>query len=164
MAVIAEFQKVLSDVLMQDSFNIVENFNYQHKVAVDETATKTYRVGTVVLWDNSLSAYRIPVAADFTGDAVNVPAQDGSVANGAKFGVVVGFDAIGDTRENVSVTTAGDLVVLLYRGLASVKKTGLVWDAGLNAAKQASVIRQLEKQDISVKNTLQAVSSSFYGA
>lgn len=163
MTVIATSSPVLSDVLMQDSFNIVENINYQHNVTVDEASTKTYRVGQVVMWDNSLLAYRQIVAGDFTTDAINVPAQDGSVANGAKFGVVVGFDALGDVKGDVSVTTAGDKVVLLFRGQASVKKSGLVWDAGLNDAKKASVIKQLEKQDIAVKNVLGAVSSTYYG-
>jgi hypothetical protein len=163
MTVIATSSPVLSDVLMQDSFPIVENINYQHGVSVDEASTKTYRVGQVVIWDNTLVAYRQPVAGDFTADAVNVPANDGSVANGAKFGVVVGFDALGDVKGDVSVTTAGDKVVLLFRGAASVKKSGLLWDAGLNDAKKASVIKQLEKQDIAVKNVLGAVTSTYYG-
>jgi hypothetical protein len=163
MTVIATSSPVLSDVLMQDNFPVVENFNYQHNVSVDEASTKTYRVGQVVMWDNSLSAYRQIVAGDFTGDAINVPAQDGSVANGAKFGVVVGFDALGDVRGDVSVTTAGDKVVLLFRGPASVKKSGLRWDAGLNAAKIASVSAQLEKQGVAVKNVAGAVTSAYYG-
>jgi hypothetical protein len=163
MTVIATSSPVLSDVLMQDNFPVVENFNYQHNVSVDEASTKTYRVGQVVMWDNSLSAYRQIVAGDFTGDAINVPAQDGSVANGAKFGVVVGFDALGDVRGDVSVTTAGDKVVLLFRGPASVKKSGLRWDAGLNAAKIASVSAQLEKQGVAVKNVASAVTSTYYG-
>lgn len=164
MTVIATSTPVLSDVLMQDNFPIVENFNYQHNVTVDEASTKTYRVGQVVMWDNALPGYRIPVAGDFTGDAINVPAQDGSVANGAKFGVVVGFDALGDVRGDVSVTTAGDKIVLLFRGAASVKKSGLRFDAGLNAAKQNSLITQLEKQNIAVKSVLGAVTSTYYGA
>lgn len=163
MAVIATSSPVLSDVLMQDIFPLVENFNYQHNVNVDEASTKTYRVGQVVIWDNTLVAYRQPVAGDFTGDAINVPANDGAVANGAKFGVVVGFDALGDVRGDVSVTTAGDKVVLLFRGAASVKKSGLRFDAGLNAAKQNSLIAQLEKQNIAVKSVLGAVTSTYYG-
>jgi hypothetical protein len=164
MTVIATSTPVLSDVLMQDAFDIVENFNYQHNVTVDEASTKTYRVGQVVMWDNALPGYRIPVAGDFTADAINVPAQDGAVANGAKFGVVVGFDALGDVRGDVSVTTTGDKVVLLFRGPVSVKKSGLLWDAGLNTAKKASVTAQLEKQGIAVKNVLGAVTSTYYGA
>lgn len=163
MAVIATSTPVLSDVLMQDNFPIVENFNYQHNVVVDEASTKNYRVGQVVMWDNALAGYRIPVAADFTSNAVNVPAQDGSVANGAKFGVVVGFDALGDVRGDVPVTTTGDRVVLLFRGAASVKRSGLRFDAGLNAAQQNSLVSQLEKQNIAVKSVLGAVTSTFYG-
>ena len=165
MTVIATKGKVLSDVLMQDAFALVENFNYTHDLRVDEAATKAYNVGQVVMWDASLSGYRQIVAGDFTGDAVNVPAAAGTAPDGAKFAVVVGFDSLGDTvQQPVSVTTAGRNVVGLFRGLVSVKKSGLLWDAGLNAAKIASVSVQLQAQGIDVKNTLGAVSSSFYGA
>lgn len=165
MTVIATKGKVLSDVLMQDAFALVENFNYTHDLRVDEAATKAYNVGQVVMWDAALAGYRQIVAGDFTGDAVNVPAAAGTAPDGAKFAVVVGFDSLGDTvNQPVSVTTAGRLVVGLFRGPASVKKSGLLWDAGLNAAKIASVSVQLQAQGIDVKNTLGAVSSSFYGA
>jgi len=163
MAIIATTGSVLSDVLMQDSFPIVENFNYQHKLPVDEAANVNYKVGQVLLWDGT-AAYRKIVASDFTSNAINVPSTDGAAANGAKFIVVVGFDALGDTKETVVVGTAGDLVVGLFRGAASVKKSGLVWDAALNDTQKTSVIKQLEKQNISVKSTTGAVSSSFYGA
>lgn len=163
MTIIATKQKALSDVLMQDAFSVVENFNYAHRVPVDEAADVAYALGQVLIWDGS-AAFRKIVAGDFTGDAVNVPAGDSVLPDGAKFAVVVGADAVADINGTVTVTTAGDLMVVLYRGEASVKKTGLVFDAGLNAAKQASVIKQLEKQGIAVKDTLQAVSSSFYGA
>lgn len=165
MTVIATKGKVLSDVLMQDAFALVENFNYTHDLRVDEASTKAYNVGQVVMWDAALAGYRQIVAGDFTGDAVNVPSAAGTAPDGAKFAVVVGFDSLGDTVDQpVSVTTAGRLVVGLFRGPASAKKSGLLWDAGLNAAKKASVTVQLQAQGIDVKNTLGAVSSSFYGA
>ena len=165
MTVIATKDKVLSDVLMQDVSALVENFNYTHDLRVDEASTKSYSLGQVVMWDAALAGYRQIVAGDFTVDAVNVPAAAGTAPNGAKFAVVVGFDDLGDALEQpVSVTTAGRNVVGLYRGPVSVKKGGLLWDAGLNAAKIASVTVQLQAQGIDVKNTLSAVSSSFYGA
>lgn len=163
MTVIATKGSILSDVLMQDSFSIVENFNYQHRLPVDEAGNVNYKVGQVLIWDSS-AAYRVIVADDFTANAVEIPTTDGAAANGAKFAIVVGFDALGDTNETVVVGTAGDQVVGLFRGPASVKKSGLVWASGVTAAMQASVIKQLEKQDIAVKDTLSAVSSSFYGA
>lgn len=163
MAIIATTGSVLSDVLMQDSFPIVENFNYQHKLPVDEAANVNYKVGQVLLWDSS-AAYRKIIASDFTANAIEIPTTDGAAADGAKFVVVVGFDSLGDTKETVVVGTAGDLVVGLFRGPASVKSSGLVWDAALNDTQKASVVKELEKQGISVKAVTGAVSSSFYGA
>jgi hypothetical protein len=163
MAIIATTGSVLSDVLMQDSFPIVENYNYQHKLPVDEAGNVNYKVGQVLLWDSS-AAYRKIVADDFTSNAIEIPTTDGAAADGAKFVVVVGFDSLGDTKETVVVGTAGDFVVGLFRGDASVKASGLVWDAALNDTQKASVVKQLEKQGISVKATTGAVSSSFYGA
>lgn len=165
MTVIATKGPLLSDVLMQDIFSLVENYNYTHALRVDEAAAKNYNVGQVVMWDAALGGYRQIVAGDFTSDAINVPAAAGTAPNGAKFAVVIGFDAVGDLDiQPVSVTTAGRNVVGLFRGPASVKKSGLLWDAGLNAAKIASVTVQLQAQGIDVKDVLTAVSSSFYGA
>lgn len=163
MTVIATKGSILSDVLMQDAFSLVENFNYQHNLPVDEAGNVNYKVGQVLIWDSS-AAYRVPTSADFTLDVVETPTTDGAAVDGAHFAVVVGFDALGDTNETVVVGTAGDVVVGLFRGPASVKKSGLIWAAGVTAPMQASVIKQLEKQGIAVKDTLAAVSSSFYGA
>lgn len=163
MTVIATKGSILSDVLMQDAFSLVENFNYQHGLPVDQAANTNYVVGQVLIWDSS-AAYRVIVADDFTSNVVETPTTDGAAVDGAHFAVVVGFDALGDTNETVVVGTAGDAVVGLFRGPASVKKTGLVWAAGVTTAMQNSVIKQLEKQGIAVKDVLSAVSSSFYGA
>lgn len=160
MAIIATKDKVLSDVLMQDSFNIVENFNYA-KVDLKETADKTVSVGHVVIWDTD--HYRLLVNGDFTSDtAITVP-TGGSVPNGAGLAVVVGFDSLGD-KASATVGTTAVQGVVLYRGLASVKKSGLKFAAGVVTARQTLTYKLLEQADIAVKNTLSAVSSSFYGA
>jgi hypothetical protein len=162
MAIIATKENVLSDVLMQDSFNVVENFNYA-KVTLEQASDTTVSVGHVVIWDTTLVAYRLLVNGDFTSDtAITIPVG-GTVPNGAGLAVVVGFDSLGD-KASATVGTAGAKGVALYRGIASVKKSGLKFAAGVVAARQTLTYQLLEKQDIAVKNTLQAVSSSFYGA
>jgi len=158
MATIASRKPVLSSVLMQDSFNVVENFNYQVST-IEQAADTTVAIGTVVVWSVADSAFRVLLDAD----VATLPATSG-LANGAPIAVVVGFDALGDAYDKEFVTATADKATLLFRGLASVKSSGLKFDAGVSAPNQALVLKQLEKQDIAVKAASVAVASDFYSA
>jgi hypothetical protein len=158
MATISSRQPVLSSVLMQDSFHTVENFNYQI-VSFEEAADTTLAIGTVVVWDTTDSVFRVLLNAD----VASLPTTS-SLANGAPIGVVVGFDSLGDAYDKEFVAATSGNVVVLFRGLASVKDAGLKLDAGVTAPNKALVLKQLEKQDIAVKAASVAVSSDFYSA
>lgn len=156
MPTIGSRKPVLSSVLMQDSFNVVENFNYAVSV-LEETADTTIAIGTVVVWDTD--HFRTLLNAD----VASLP-TDSDLANGAGVAIVVGFDSLGDSYDKEFVADTSDAVTLLFRGLASVKSSGLKFDAGVSGANQALVLKQLEKQDIAVKAATAAVATSFYNS
>lgn len=158
MATIASRKPVLSSVLMQDSFNVVENFNYQVST-IEQAADTTIAIGAVVIWDATDSAFRVLLDADVAA----LPSTSGLV-NGSPIAVVVGFDALGDAYEKEFVAATAAKATLLFRGLASVKSSGLKFDAGVSAPNKALVLKQLEKQDIAVKAASVAVASDFYSA
>tara|TARA_R110000782_G_scaffold199294_1_gene288312 strand:- start:1711 stop:2193 length:483 start_codon:yes stop_codon:yes gene_type:complete len=158
MPTIASRQPVLSSVLMQDSFNVVENFNYEVST-IKQAADLTIAIGTVVVWSVADSAFRVLLNADVAA----LPATSGLV-NGAPIAVVVGFDALGDAYDKEFLAATAGKSTLLFRGLASVKNTGLKFDAGVSAPNKALILKQLEKQDIAVKAASAAVAVSFYNA
>lgn len=157
MPTIGSRKPVLSSVLMQDSFNVVENFNYA-VLSAKQAADTTIAIGTVLVW-NGTDAWRVLLNAD----VASLPTTS-SAPNGAGIAVVVGFDSLGDAYEKEFVAATADKVTLLYRGLASVKSSGLKFDAGVSAPNQALVLKQLEKQDIAVKAATAAVATSFYNS
>jgi hypothetical protein len=156
MPTIASRQPVLSSVLMQDSFNVVENFNYEVST-IKQAADLTIAIGSVVVWDTT--DFRVLLNADVAA----LPATSGLV-NGAPIAVVVGFDALGDAYDKEFLAATADKATLLFRGLASVKTSGLKFDAGVSAPNKALILKQLEKQDIAVKAASAAVAVSFYNA
>lgn len=158
MAIIATSTPMLSGVLMGDSTSLVPDFNYS-QVAAKEAADTEYKLGQVVVY-NGTDAMRILKATDFTVNELN--ATDSLFPNGALLGVVVGYEALGDAYTATIGTVAGK-VNALFRGIAGVKQNGLVFDAGLSAGQIASAIKQLEVQNIDVKEVGAAVTSSFYG-
>lgn len=155
MPTIGSRKPVLSSVLMQDSFNVVENFNYAVS-SIKQAANTTIAIGTVVVWDGA-SDFRVLLDADVAA----LPATSG-LPNGAAIAVVVGFDSLGDEYEKEYVAATSAKAVLLFRGLASVKSAGLKLDAGVSTANKALVLKQLEKQDIAVKTATAAVATTFY--
>lgn len=160
MAVIATSKSMLSGVLMGDSTSLVEGFNYAFAVA-KEAADTEYKLGQVVVY-NGTDAVKVLKNADFTDDTTITSTANPLLPNGAVLAVVVGFDSLGSDSTKVVGTTATK-VCLAFRGIAGLKENGLVFDAGVVAARVATAKRQLEKQDLAVKATGEAVTSSFYG-
>ena len=156
MATIASRKPVLSSVLMQDSFNVVEGVNYQVST-IEQAADTTVAIGTVVVWSVADSAFRVLLDADVAA----LPVTSG-LANGAPIAVVVGFDALGDAYEKEFLAGVADKVTVAFRAMVSVKDSGLKLDAGVTVPNKALVIQQLEKQEVFVKKASVAVSSDFY--
>lgn len=150
-------QPVTSTVLMQDSFNVVENINYA-VTEVGSAAASTMTIGSVVVWDTD--HFRLIANADVA--TLKATAASG-LPNGVELAVVVGFDSLGDVYSADLEAGVNRKGVVLFRGLASVIKQGLVFGGDVSAPNQAIVITELEKQDIAVKNGMVAVSSNFYG-
>ena len=89
------------------------------------------------------------------------------VQHGGEFGVVVGFDgSLGGEYDRVVGTSAVKAFVL-FRGPVGVKDEhangGLVFDAGVVAARKATMKRLLEGKGIDVKSVAAEVQTSLYG-
>ena len=160
MAVIATTTPMLSGVLMTDSSQLSQDFNYVYANA-KEAAAADVKLGQVVLW-NGTDAFRILKNADFSNDTtLTATAGAGFPDDKSRLAVVVGFDAVGSDYVK-SVGTTAVKVALLFRGQASLKKTGLVFDAGVVAARQATAIKILEGQLLDVKDVAAAATATFY--
>lgn len=160
MAVIATTTPMLSGVLMTDSAQLSQDFNYVYSVA-KEAAAADVKLGQVVLW-NGTDAFRILKNTDFASDtALTATAGAGFPNDTARLAVVVGFDAVGSDYVK-SVGTTAVKVSLLFRGQASLKKSGLVFDAGVVVARQNLAIKILEGQLLDVKDVASVATSTFY--
>lgn len=160
MAVIATTTPMLSGVLMTDSSQLSQDFNYVYSVG-KEAADATVKLGQVVLW-NGTDAFRILKNTDFSADTVlTATAGAGFPDDKSRLAVVVGFDAVGSDYSKTIGTTAVK-VALLFRGQASLKKTGLVFDAGVVAARQATAIKILEGQLLDVKDVAAVATATYY--
>lgn len=166
MTVIATTKPFLSAVLMSDSASLVPDFNYA-TVDLKEASNTTVSLGQVVYY-NGTDAYRVLKNTDFTSDTVlTAPAGTPSLPDRGAVGIVVGFNgSLGGEYDAVVGTTAVKAYVL-FRGPVDVKDThdkgGLVFDAGVVAARKATLKALLEGKGIDVKPVVASVSSSFYG-
>ncbi len=166
MTKIATTKSMLSAVLLSDARSLVADFNYA-QVNLKEAADTTVKLGQVVYY-NGTDAYRILKNADFTSDTVlTAPAGTPSLPDRGAIGIVVGFDgSIGGEYERTVGTTAVKAFVL-FRGPVGVKDEhafgGVVFDAGVVAARKALIKSQLEGKGIDVKPVTAQVTSSLYG-
>lgn len=162
MTKIATTKPFLSAVLMADATSLVPDFNYA-EVLLKEAADTTVKLGQVVYY-NGTDAYRILKNTDFTSDAVLTAASGTpSLPDRSGFGVVVGFNGSIGGEYDATVGTAGTKAFVLFRGPVGLKKSGLVWDAGVVAARKATLEALLEGKGMDVKAVLANVSSSLYG-
>lgn len=166
MTKIATTKSMLSSVLLSDARSLVADFNYA-QVSLKEAADTTVKLGQVVYY-NGTDAYRILKNADFTSDTVlTAPSGTPSLPDRGAIGIVVGFNgSIGGEYEATVGTTAVKAFVL-FRGPVAVKDEhafgGLVFDAGVVAARKALIKSQLEAKLIDIKPVTAQVTSSLYG-
>lgn len=160
MTVIANSTPMLSSVLMGDSSFLTPDFNYQFH-NVKESADTEYKLGQVVVW-NGTDAFRILKNTDFTDDTTITSTTSG-LKDQAILAVVVGFDSLGSEYSKTVGTTAVK-ACLLFRGQVDLKENGLVYDAGVVAARVATSKVQLQKQALDVKAVAAQVRSSVFGS
>lgn len=166
MAKIATTLPFLSTVLMADATSLVPDFNYA-EVALKEAADTTLKLGQIVVY-NGTDAYRILKNTDFTSDTVlTAPAGIPSLPDGGAIGIVVGFNGSIGGEYSATVGTTAVKAFVLFRGPVAVKDThtdgGLVFDAGVVAARKGLTKRLLEGKGIDVKTVAAQKSSSLYG-
>jgi len=163
MTVIANTKPYLSSVLMSDATALVADFNYA-QVNLKEAANTTVSLGQLVYW-NGTDAYRVLKNADFTSDTVLATAAGiPSLPDGSQIGVVVGFNGSIGGEFDATVGTSAVKAFVLFRGIAAVKESGLLFDVSVAAAARKDLIkRQLEAKFIEVKAVAPATGSSFYG-
>lgn len=162
MTKIATTKPFLSGVLMSDSGSLVPDYNYS-EVLLKEAADTTLKLGQVVYF-NGTDAYRTLKNTDFTSDAVlTAAAGTPTLPDRGAFGVVVGFNGSIGGEYDATVGTAGTKAFVLFRGPVGLKKSGLVWDVGVVAARKATLEALLEGKGMDVKAVLANVSSSLYG-
>lgn len=166
MTVIATTKPFLSAVLMSDATSLVPDFNYA-TVDLKEAADTTVSLGQVVYY-NGTDAYRILKNTDFTSDSVlTAPAGTPSLPDRGAIGVVVGFNGSLGGEYQATVGTTAVKAYVLFRGPVAVKDShaagGLVFDAGVAAARKATLKSLLEGKGVDVKPIVASVTSSFYG-
>jgi hypothetical protein len=166
MAKIATTLPYLSSVLCADATSLVPDFNYA-EVSLKEAAATDLKLGQVVVY-NGTDAYRILKNADFTSDTVlTAPAGIPTLPDGGAIGIVVGFNGSIGGEYVASVGTTAVKAFVLFRGPVMVKDThtdgGLVFDAGVVAARRQLIKRQLEGKGVEVKAVLAQRTSSSYG-
>lgn len=166
MAKIATTLPFLSSVLMADATSLVPDFNYA-EVALKEAADTTLKLGQVVVY-NGTDAYRILKNADFTSDtALTAPAGIPTLPDGGAIGIVVGFNGSIGGEYSATVGTTAVKAFVLFRGPVAVKDThvdgGLVFDAGVVAARKGLTKRLLEGKGIDIKAVAAQKTSSLYG-
>lgn len=105
--------------------------------------------GTVVIWDNALTAFR-PVANNDT-----IPAQASTLPDGAPVAIVAGTAAgAGIMPSDVTFTTTPQSVTLLYRGAGKteVYADAFLYDVSVLTATRNLIRTQLERQGVEVSN------------
>ncbi len=166
MAKIATTLPFLSTVLMADATSLVPDFNYA-QVDLKEAADTTLKLGQVVVY-NGTDAYRILKNTDFTSDTVlTAPAGIPSLPDGGAIGIVVGFNGSIGGEYSATVGTTAVKAFVLFRGPVGVKDThadgGLIFDAGVVAARKGLIKRQLEAKGVDIKAVAAQKTSSLYG-
>lgn len=166
MAKIATTQPFLSAVLMADATSLVQDFNYA-EVNLKEAANTEIKLGQVVYY-NGTDAYRVLKNADFTSDTVlTAPAGTPSLPDRGAIGIVVGFSGSIGGEYSATVGTTAVKAFVLFRGPVAVKDThtagGLIFDAGVVAARVGLIKSQLEGKGIDIKPVAAQRTSSLYG-
>lgn len=166
MAKIATTQPFLSAVLMSDATSLVQDFNYA-EVNLKEASNTEIKLGQVVYY-NGTDAYRVLKNADFTSDTVlTAPAGTPSLPDRGAIGVVVGFNGSIGGEYSATVGTTAVKAFVLFRGPVAVKDThtagGLIFDAGVVAARVGLIKSQLESKGIDIKPVAAQRTSSLYG-
>lgn len=166
MAKIATTQPFLSAVLMSDATSLVQDFNYA-EVNLKEASNTEIKLGQVVYY-NGTDAYRVLKNADFTSDTVlTAPAGTPSLPDRGAIGVVVGFNGSIGGEYSATVGTTAVKAFVLFRGPVAVKDThtagGLIFDAGVVAARVGLIKAQLEGKGIDIKPVAAQRTSSLYG-
>lgn len=166
MAKIATQQPFLSAVLMSDATSLVQDFNYA-EVNLKEASNTEIKLGQVVYY-NGTDAYRVLKNADFTSDTVlTAPAGTPSLPDRGAIGIVVGFNGSIGGEYTATVGTTAVKAFVLFRGPVAVKDThtygGLIFDAGVVAARVGLIKSQLEGKGIDIKPVAAIRTSSLYG-
>ena len=166
MAKIATTQPFLSAVLMSDATSLVQDFNYA-EVNLKEASNTEIKLGQVVYY-NGTDAYRVLKNADFTSDTVlTAPAGTPSLPDRGAIGIVVGFNGSIGGEYSATVGTTAVKAFVLFRGPVAVKDThtagGLIFDAGVAAARVSLIKAQLEGKGVDIKPVAALKTSSLYG-
>lgn len=166
MAKIATTQPYLSAVLMADATSLVQDFNYA-EVSLKEASNTEIKLGQVVYY-NGTDAYRVLKNADFTSDTVlTAPSGTPSLPDRGAIGIVVGFNGSIGGEYSATVGTTAVKAFVLFRGPVAVKDThtagGLIFDAGVVAARVGLIKAQLEGKGIDIKPVAAQRTSSLYG-
>lgn len=166
MAKIATTQPFLSAVLMSDATSLVQDFNYA-EVNLKEASNTEIKLGQVVYY-NGTDAYRVLKNADFTSDTVlTAPAGTPSLPDRGAIGIVVGFNGSIGGEYSATVGTTAVKAFVLFRGPVAVKDThaagGLIFDAGVAAARVGLIKSQLEGKGVDIKPVAALKTSSLYG-
>lgn len=166
MAKIATTQPFLSSVLLGDATSLVQDFNYA-QVDLKEAADTTVKLGQIVYF-NGTDGYRVLKNTDFTSDTVlTAPAGTPTLPDRGAIGIVVGFNGSIGGEYSATVGTTAVKAFVLFRGTAAVKDShvdgGLVFDAGVVAARKNLIKSQLEAKMIDIKAVAAQKTSSLYG-
>lgn len=157
-------RKYVSDYVLEDFFSAT---------AVPSFATVTLKgadqvidpIGFPVIWDDTDAWEFYKEASSISTLTTESDLPDGSVV-----GIVVGaVEGFGHNERDVTVPAAGVKVTIMYRegviadniDFSLTEVDGSVDGAPALAAKQAAFKKQLEKQDIVVKNVADSADPSY---
>lgn len=158
------YRKFISDYVLEDhsSATARPSFATVTLKGADEVIDP---VGLPVIWDNTDSFVFYKNASDISALTTESDLPDGSVV-----GIVVGaLEGFGHNEKDVTVPAAGVKVTIMYRDgviagnidYALTQVDGSVDAAPALAVKQAAFEKQLEKQDIVVKNVVTSVTPAY---
>lgn len=112
-------------------------------------------LGIPVIWDNSITAFR-PLA-----NADTIPVTASTLPNEAPVAIVVGGPrGLGDDTADVTLTTTGQPLTVVFRSAAVVKE-GIAYESSVLSATQLVFQAQLEKQFIVTRSKSTAITQSF---
>ena len=161
MPINAQERGYISDVVAGVSFyeeDTKTNFHLETVLVGNATALSIGAFGIPVIWNNTTKVFNVYVAQSIS-DAVTAggsPLPDGSV-----IGVLVGDRfGFGFNKADVALTATGVPFTILYRGPATILKTGMVFGTATTTAQDA-FYAQLEQQGITTIATATSVTPSY---